>query len=542
MTSHSPLRETTADLVVVGTGLAGLACALTSPGRVLLLTKADLLESGSSWLAQGGIAAALGEGDDPEAHAADTLAAGAGLCDPEVVAGLAAEAPDAVAELEALGVRFDRDATGRLRLGQEAAHRAARIVHAGGDGTGRAICKALIRAACASPRIEVRTGAFAWDLVVADGAIQGLLGYDDELGWLLVRTRRVVLATGGIGALYSATTNPPEATGDGLAMAARAGAMLADLEFVQFHPTALDLGEARGRPLPLLSEALRGEGALLLDERGRSLPTLRHPDRELAPRDVVARAIWQHRQAGGRAYLDLRPVLRCLGAEAFPQAMAAARLVGRDPLLDPLPVMPAAHYHMGGVATDARGRTSIRGLWACGEVAATGAHGANRLASNSLLEAFVLGRRVAEDAARPMSPVRDYPIEVEAPSIAADPGLLDRRRQVSAIADGRLGLVRDGGGLEAAIHVLDRLADTMAGGSAGPLGSGRLGLVRATGELRNLLAVSRLIACAALARRESRGAHVRLDFPTVDREAARRCLVAADDLDGTGFVLGLSLR
>ena len=534
------MRDVTADLVVVGTGLAGLACALTSPGRVLLLTKTERPGSGSSWLAQGGIAAALAEGDDPEAHAADTLVAGAGLCDPEIVAGLVAEGPDAVAELEALGVRFDRHPDGGLKLGREAAHRAARIVHAGGDATGRAVCEALVRTACASsPRITVWTGAFAWDLLVEDGRVAGLLAYDEAQGWAHVRASRVVLATGGLGGLFAATTNPPEATGDGLALAARAGAAMADLEFVQFHPTALDLPDPRGRPLPLLSEALRGEGALLLDEGGRSLPTLVHPDRELAPRDVVARAIWAHQQAGGRAYLDLRPVLRRLGSAACPQAAAAARLAGRDPLDQPLPVTPAAHYHLGGVVTDAQGATSIPGLWACGEVAATGVHGANRLASNSLLEAFVFGRRVAAEAGRyePSPRRRPAAMAVAPPPIASGDALRTARQELRRLAWRGLGLVRDEAGLAAAAHGIEALLGRLAELPAEPVGPGRLGQVRACGELRNLILAGRLLAQAAAARRESRGAHHRRDHPGQDGAAATRAVLTATVADGTGSTL-----
>jgi L-aspartate oxidase len=521
-----------ADLVVVGAGIAGLACALHAPGRVLLLTKTEIPESGSSYLAKGGIAAALSPGDTPEAHAADTLAVGCGVADPEVVRLLTSAAPAAVAALDALGVPFARGRDGGLSLGREAAHAFPRIAHAGGDATGRHVCDALLAALRRRPNVTLLEGCFAYDLLTCqDGAVRGLLAYDDAHGWLALHAPRVVLAAGGIGALYAETTNPPEATGDGLAMAARAGAVLADLEFVQFHPTALAVAE-RGRPLPLLSEALRGAGALLVDERGRRFSAAADPRGELAPRDVVARAVHRRRAAGLATLLDLRPALAASPA-GFPAAVAACRRAGHDPLAAPVPVIPAAHYHMGGVLADARGRTSLRGLWACGEAAATGAHGANRLASNSLLEAYVMGVRVAADAA-----ARAAPATASAGSAASPPDLPDPaaalalRERLQSAASRHLGVERDRAGLEAALAETAAVQRDLARLPASRLGAGAgwLAAVRAHGELRNLRLIARLVAATALVREESRGAHHRRDFPEPSAAWAHRQLVTLPEL------------
>lgn len=519
------LESCPADLVVVGTGIAGLACALAAPGRVLVLTKTELAESGSSYLARGGVAAALGAGDSPERHAADTLAVACDLGDPAVVQALTAAAPAAVEAMAACGVPFARTPDGGFALGREAAHGAARIVHAGGDATGRHICDALLGALRRRPDVTLLEGCFAFDLLMARGSVRGLLVYDDERGWLALRTPRVVLATGGIGALYTETTNPPEATGDGLAMAARAGAVLADLEFVQFHPTAL-AAPGTGRALPLLSEALRGAGALLVDEHGR-----RFAD-ELGPRDIVACAVFRERAQGRQPLLDLRPALLARGRDAFPTAVAACERAGFDPQAAPVPVLPAAHYYMGGVVADAAGRTSLPGLWACGEVAATGVHGANRLASNSLLEAFVSGGRVAADAARYAPPACGAAPAIAVPDLpdpAALPGL---RARLQAAAGRWLGVERDLAGLTAALAETASLQRALSRLPASRLGTGAgwLATVRAHGELRNLRLVARLVAATALAREESRGAHFRRDFPFTRPEWQRRQMLTLGEL------------
>ncbi|HXO22893.1 MAG TPA: L-aspartate oxidase, partial [Thermoanaerobaculia bacterium] len=485
------------DVVVVGTGVAGLTAALgAAPRRVTLLTKTRFGLGSSQW-AQGGIAAALGADDGPALHAADTLAAGAGLNDPAIVDLLTSEGPRRVARLLELGARFDRDAAGALALGREAAHSRRRILHAHGDATGAEIVHTLVGAVGRAPEVRVMEGAFALDLALRDGAVCGVVAVHADGRRLLHLAPAVVLATGGSGRLFLHTTNPPEATADGLAMAARAGARLTDLEFVQFHPTALAAG---ADPMPLLTEALRGEGAVLVDGAGRRFLLGEHPAAELAPRDVVARAIWKLLAGGGRAYLDARAAVGDRFPERFPTVFRLCREHGLDPRIEPIPVSPAAHYHMGGIAVDDRGRSSLAGLWACGEVAATGAHGANRLASNSLLEALVFGARVADDlretasaappAGRP--PVGRTVAAVDLVDPAADRQLIAAVRRLMWE---KVGVVRDGAGLESAVAALDRLAGEHPAAAAG------------VGEARNLLFAGRLAAAAALARRESRGGH-----------------------------------
>ncbi|MFQ5982409.1 MAG: L-aspartate oxidase, partial [Woeseiaceae bacterium] len=392
MTERKQMSVSADDVIVVGSGIAGLSCALAlAPRPVTVLTKTPRLASGSSLWAKGGIAAAIGPEDKPEYHAADTLSAGAGLSDPEGALRLAEDGVENLQWLVDAGIPFDRSTDGNLALAREAAHRHPRIVHAGGDATGHLMMKSLIERVRNTRSIKVREGTLAHDLTVNDGRVQGLLAYSLSRGWTYHHASHVVLATGGIGMAWWHTTNPREATGDGLAMAARAGASLVDLEFVQFHPTALAV-HSHGASLPLLTEALRGAGALLVDESGHRFMRSVHRDAELAPRDVVARAIQSRIASGQRVYLDLRPVLSNGRGELFPQAIDAARNAGLEPTGEPLPVTPAAHYHMGGVQIDHWGRTSVGGLWACGEVATTGIHGANRLASNSLLEALAYGR------------------------------------------------------------------------------------------------------------------------------------------------------
>lgn len=518
-----------ADLVVVGSGLAGLACALRAPGRVVVLTKTDVAEGGSSYWAQGGIAAALGPGDTPAAHAADTLAVAGGIALPAAVESLTAAAPATVRMLADLGVPFGRahgegERGGALALGREAAHGAARIAHAGGDATGRHVCDALLRAVRARPNVTLLEGCFAFDLLVAKDAMRGVLAYDDGRGWLVLRAPRVVLAAGGIGALWAETTNPPEATGDGLAMAARAGARLADLEFVQFHPTALATPSGGDGRLPLLSEALRGAGALLVDDRGRRFMPDEDPRAELAPRDVVARAVFRQRAGGREVLLDLRPALAHGGTAAFPSALDACRRAGYRPEAAPVPVLPAAHYHMGGVLADLDGRTSLPGLWACGETACTGVHGANRLASNSLLEALVAGGRVADAAAAYAPPPCAAEPPFAVPGLPDPAGLPALRLSLGRLAARRLGVERDRAGLEAALLEVADVQRSLGRLPAGRLGggSGWLAAVRAHGELRNLRLVARLVAATALAREESRGAHFRRDHPEPRPEWCRR--------------------
>jgi L-aspartate oxidase len=507
---------TRSEVLVVGSGVAGLTAALgCAPRRVTLLTKTSLVSGSSPW-AQGGIAAAVGGDDAPALHAADTMAAGAGLNDPDVVALLTGEGPERVRALLELGARFDLDESGQLALGREAAHGRRRILHSR-DSTGAEIVRALSQAVRLAPEIRVEEGAFAVDLVLDGSRVAGVLADHADGRRILHLAPAVVLATGGLGQLYLHTTNPPEATGDGLAMAARAGARLVDLEFVQFHPTALAAEGAD--PMPLLTEALRGEGAVLLDGAGQRFMTGEHPDAELAPRDVVARAIWQRLVAGDRVVLDARAAVGEELPEHFPKVFEICRRHGLDPRIEPIPVAPAAHYHMGGIAVDADGRTSLPGLWACGEVTATGVHGANRLASNSLLEALVFGARVAEDLRRAIPagpvPVRTTGLWVAdgAENPRAVPSDHELITAVRRLMWEKVGLVRDEDGLRSALEELDLLA---------------VRFPDAGGEARNLLGAARLVTAAAYLRHESRGGHFRTDFPVPDPRWKRRLFLTAE--------------
>ncbi len=474
------------EAVVVGAGIAGLTVALEL-GAAIVLTAAPLGAAGSTAWAKGGIAAAVGHGDSVRQHAADTIAVGAGLGDEQLAVALAEGGPAALRRLIAQGARFD-SVGGELALGREAGHRTRRIVHAGGDATGAEVSRALAAAVSVAPGVEVVEAA-AVDLARHESAVGGVVARHPDGRVVLHAAPAVVLATGGAGRVYARTTNPADVRGDGVAMAARAGARLADLEFVQFHPTAL---AADLDPMPLLSEALRGEGAQLVDDEGGRYLAGLHPDAELAPRDVVARATWQLLADGRKAYLDATMLDRF--AARFPSAFAAAQEAGLDPAADLLPVSPAAHYFMGGVAADGRGRTSVPGLWVVGEAAATGLHGANRLASNSLLEGMVFGARVASAVRRERRPA---PRRLEAPRIVEDGApqpQLERRLREIMWRD--VGVVRS----EASLR---RARDEIA----------RMSPLDATVPGRNLRLVASSITEAALARRESRGAHFRSDHP-----------------------------
>lgn len=495
------VHDTNGAAVVIGGGLAGLMTALAlAPRPVLLLSSASLGLETSSILAQGGIAAAIGPDDDASLHLADTLAAGDGLCDERVAAAILSGAPAAIERLSQLGVAFDRDANGNLALGLEAAHSRRRIVHAGGDASGHDIIRTLIRKVYETPSITVCEATSARRLIVEDNTVTGLLCQTDR-GPVTFATDRVVVATGGIGGLFLHGTNPAGSCGQGLALAARAGAIMADLEFIQFHPTALDTGSF---PLKLISEAVRGEGATLIDENGDRF-IADTPGAELAPRDVVARAVWQHMAMGHRVFLDARDLQGIDFARRFPAITSFCRDAGIDPVTQPIPVRPAAHYHMGGIAVDTRGRTSIDGLWACGEVACTGLHGANRLASNSLIEAVVCGGLVAQDIAGTAPTRRRDPRTLDA-SIGSDPTL------VRPILSRAAGVLRDGNGLRAAARALSPLAASQQAASDPAI-------------------VALMIVIAALRREETRGAHARTDFPEHATRAYRATLRLCDALD-----------
>lgn len=538
MAIPSPMSERTAEVIVVGSGLAGLTCALAlAPRPVTLITKTASLAGGSSLWAQGGIAAAVGPDDSPEMHAADTLSAGAGLSDPELVHQMTSESANGLRWLLGQGIPFDRTSDGALALAQEAAHGMPRVVHAGGDATGLILMRSLIERVVKSSSINVLQDTFAQELLVRDGRVLGVTAFNSTTGWTLHHAPSVVLATGGIGTTWWHTTNPAEATGDGLAMAARAGATLADLEFVQFHPTALDVNEANnGASLPLLTEALRGAGALLLDEAGMRFMVDEHAASEMAPRDVVARAIHQRIRRGQRVFLDLRPVLSAGLRSSFPQAIDVAEKAGFDPNIEPLPISAAAHYHMGGVQTDRRGRASLDSLWACGEVATTGVHGANRLASNSLLEALTYALRVAADIEEYATQPDDYisPILVhpKTPPVTARDELQSIEDATRKLMSQKVGVLRSGTELQEACTELSELEVQLTAmvDQHTPIARSGSNLVATYGEIRNRLLVARLVTLAALRREESRGAHHRNDFPTAKLDWQHRQAISIEAL------------
>lgn len=504
------------DVLIIGSGLAGLYTALKLAGRyrVLVVTKDDP-EANATALAQGGIAAALAEADSPQLHFEDTLAAGAGLGCPAAALALAREGPARVGELLALGVPFDRE-DGRLALGREGAHSRHRILHAGGDATGKLIWQTLAARVAGEAKIRLLPKTVAVDLLTADGRCAGALVLFPDGSPGVILAGATVLACGGAGRLFPVTTNPPGATGDGVAMAYRAGAEVMDLEFFQFHPTALAHPGAAGF---LVSEAVRGEGAVLRNEAGERFMPAYHPLAELAPRDVVARAMAFEMRRGQTdcVYLDLTRLDPELVERRFPTIVAACRRLGLDPRRAWLPVAPAAHYFMGGVRTDLYGRTSLPGLYACGEVACTGVHGANRLASNSLLEGLVFGARVAASllgerlAAPPVPDLRFGDLREEG---AAAEALVEER--LAAVMGRWAGLVREAAGLEQAGAALDELWQVFEHAACGRRGV----------ERRNLLLLARLLLEAALWRRESRGAHYRADFPAPDIGYRKHLLLA----------------
>ncbi|MFB9267823.1 L-aspartate oxidase [Bradyrhizobium erythrophlei] len=486
--------------VIIGGGAAGLMTALElAPEPVVLVSKSPLGAEASSMWAQGGLAAAVGEDDTPALHLSDTIAAGAGLSDETAASRIVHDAPAAVERLVELGVAFDRRTDGRYCLGLEAAHGRNRILHATGDGTGREIMRALIAAVRRTPSITLLEGVEARRLLVEDHAIRGVLAASDR-GALTIITNRVVIATGGIGGLFADSTNPGGCFGQGLALAAHAGAELSDLEFVQFHPTAFD---GPSRPMPLLTEAIRGDGAVLIDEAGRRFMA-DQPGAELAPRDIVARAVWHHRAAGHRTFLDARKHPGADFAQRYPVISAFCKMAGIDPISDPIPIRPAVHYHMGGIAVDGEGRSTVNGLWACGEAARTGLHGANRLASNSLMEAIVCARWVAADVGGVTAGPRVM-LQAEAIAPAADPSA------VRPILTQGLGVLRDRDGIEGAIHNLYPLA-------------------RSHGAASDPAQVGLMIAVGAYRREESRGGHFRSDFPDSLPQAVPSSLSLAEAL------------
>lgn len=492
------------DILIIGAGVAGLYTALKlGPRPVTVITARPLGKGGSTPWAQGGMAAAVGPDDTPNLHFADTMQAGAGLVDPEAASILADAGRAAVDDLVYLGVKFDTDADGHFLLGKEAAHCRNRIIHAAGDQAGAAIMEALIAAARAADHITILERVVVEDLLVDEnGAVGGALVYDVAGGERAAfDAHETVLATGGLGGLYAVTTNPVRAQGHGLAFAARAGALIRDPEFVQFHPTALDIGID---PAPLATEALRGDGAVLVNTDGREFMADYHAAKDLAPRDIVARAVEAEIKAGRGALLDAREAVGQEFPDKYPTVFAACGKAGIDPRRDAMPVAPAAHYHMGGVYTDLDGRSDIDGLWAVGEVASTGVHGANRLASNSLLEAVVFGRRIADQLRdKETTQKADAGAPADRMSLPSKPAPAQASARLRQAMTMGCALIRDENGLLGVLReiaILNEYQDMTSG-------------------LKSALATAEIITQGALAREESRGGHFRSDFPETQKEA-----------------------
>lgn len=484
-------------IVIVGAGLGGLyAALLLAPRRVVVISPDQLGEGASSAWAQGGVAAAMDYADSAQSHAADTVKAGDGTVDFEVANLVTQEARAHILKLTDLGTPFDRTENGDYVMSREAAHSFARVVRVKGDQAGAEIMAALIEEVRQTPSIQVLEGTMAIGLEVTDGQVTGISiqsANDLRSTPVMLRANAVLMAGGGSGGLYAVTTNPPRIRGQAIGLAARAGAVIADAEFVQFHPTALDVGED---PSPLATEALRGEGATLINNLGERFMQPVHPDAELAPRDVVAREIFAQSQAGLRPMLDTRDVLGEAIKTEYPAVAQACARHKIDPAREPIPVAAAAHYHMGGIQTDTEGRASLGNLWVCGEASSTGLHGANRLASNGLLEALVFARICAKNIAA-LVPENDAPllnITFQDGGTPPDPKAVAELRQTMTA---NVGVVRDANGLKTALRKIAAL-ETEFGASVSFL---------------NMTATATLIAASALCREESRGAHERSDFP-----------------------------
>ncbi|MEO1540232.1 MAG: L-aspartate oxidase [Pseudomonadota bacterium] len=504
--------------LIIGAGLGGLFTALKlAPLPCVVLSPEALGDGASSAWAQGGMAAAVGEGDTAEAHAADTVSAGAGIVDEAVALMVTQNARARVLDLLSYGTPFDRNADGSFLQSKEAAHSTNRVIRVSGDRAGQAIMDALIHAARNTPSIQILEGVTVDDLLTHEGAVVGAVArqvLDATAAPLVFRAPHTVLATGGLGGLYAVTTNPARVRGQGIGMAARAGAVISDAEFVQFHPTGMAVDRD---PCPLATEALRGHGATVIDDAGHRFILDDHPDGELAPRDIVARAIHRKVSAGEPVFLDTRESIGAGILEEFPTVAGYCRDAGIDPVTEPIPIRPAQHYHMGGVRTDDEGRASLPGLWACGEVSSTGLHGANRLASNSLLEAVVFGARIAHAIAADLDGSRALPHIAlpeylhTGPEFAAPVGAVRILRETMSL---HVGVERTANGLATALRVFAELEAEHAPQSRAFL---------------NMTTTATLVAAAALMREESRGGHARADFPTPDRTLQSRSHVTLSE-------------
>ncbi|NRA86768.1 MAG: L-aspartate oxidase [Rhizobiales bacterium] len=495
-------------IIIIGAGLAGLFCALKLlPQKSTILSIADLGKGASSAWAQGGIAAAVGNDDTPQSHVQDTAVAGAGIVDIESATMMANAAKARIDDLIELGVNFDRDNNGNLILNKEAAHSKRRVVRIGGDMAGKEIMSALIAAVKTHPNIKILENTEAIDIQVGEGGIEGIIirnCHKDHMSEpYTITADAVIMASGGIGQLFKITTNPTAARGDGFAMAARAGATIADPEFVQFHPTAFDIGRD---PAPLATEALRGEGATLINENGTRFMQNIHPDAELAPRDIVARAVFMQQVQGHKTFLDCREAIGKHFKHNFSKVYGYCQSANIDPEVDPLPILPAAHYHMGGILIDDNGKTNVQGLWACGEVSSSGVHGANRLASNSLLEAIVYAANIAKNVTQhfksnPISSTKT--INTKQYIYKNNDALKQKLRQLMSE---HVGVVRNHKGLIKALKQIDIWQSQNQGHY----------------PLVNMLDVAKMVTVAALLREESRGGHFRDDYPEADEKQAKR--------------------
>lgn len=495
------------NILIIGAGLAGLYAALSlAPRSVTVLSPKPLGYGASSAWAQGGVAAAMHENDTPEAHAVDTVNAGGGIVDADIATFVTSQAKEHVLELADVGTPFDRTDDGDFVMSKEAAHGFARVVRVKGDQAGAAIMETLIKEVAATPSITVIEGATALELLVENNEMQGVVVSEDNTTPYVIQAKAYLLAAGGAGSLYLKTTNPPSVRGLAVGMAARAGAVIADAEFVQFHPTAMDVGID---PNPLATEALRGEGATLINKHGERYMLDVHPDAELAPRDIVARENFRQHQMGNVPMLDTRDAIGAHIKDEFISVYRYCEQSGIDPIKDPIPIVPAAHYHMGGVATDKKGKSSIKGLWVSGEASSTGLHGANRLASNGLLEALVYAATAADGMVEALKTGggQVYFEGLKTPDIGfkyVDEGAV---MELRAIMSSKVGVMRDGEGMAQALRDLRELSDRHGGTST---------------NFDNMLAAATLIAAAACNRKESRGGHYRTDYPETDESMQHR--------------------